>query len=90
MNDWHWRNTMRPARFFAFDSRAAIAVLLVLLHIRLWTIILAVVTMILFWLAERAGYGFEPVLRRLRCFIIGPKRPGLVFTGRRRMIDYGK
>jgi intracellular multiplication protein IcmT len=89
-DDWHWRNSMRSARFFAFDSRAAVPILLVLVHIRLWTLILAVITTVAFWMAERAGYGFEPVLRRLRCLIIGPKRPAITPSARRHMIDYGK
>ncbi len=88
--DWHWRNTMRPARFFAIDSRAALAVILVLVHFRLWTFVLGCLTMIGFWLAERAGYDFDAVLRRGRSFVIGPKRPAVVFGSKRRLKDYGR
>ena len=88
--DFHWRNTMRPTRFFAFDSRAVLPLMLVFVHIRLWTLVLALFTTSVFWMAERAGYGFEPLLRRIRCMIVGPKRPGIVGTKKRHLIDYGK
>ena len=88
--DYHWRNSMRPTRFFAFDSRAALAILLVIVHIREWTIVLAIVTMAAFWLAERRGYGLEAALRRVRAILLGPRRPATVFSARRTLNDYGK
>ena len=30
--NWHWRNTMRPVRFLAFDARAALPLPLLLVH----------------------------------------------------------
>ena len=35
--NWHWRNSMRPVRFFAFDARAAFPFFLLLLYARLIT-----------------------------------------------------
>jgi intracellular multiplication protein IcmT len=89
-NDWHWRNSMRPTRFFAFDSRAVLGVVLVIIHIRLWTIVLACIGILVFWFAERAGYSFDSACRRLRTLIIGPKRPSTAFRSKTRLVDYGK
>ena len=90
INDWHWRNSMRATRFFAFDSRAALGILLVIVHIRMWTIMLAVMVVFGFWFAERAGYGLEAACRRVRTLLLGPKRPGIAMKGKRPLIDYGK
>ena len=90
INDWHWRNSMRPTRFFAFDSKAVLGILLVIIHIRMWTFVLALVVIGVFWLAERAGYSFEAAFRRLRVLILGPKRPAVALRAKRRLLDYGK
>ena len=89
-SDYHWRNSMRSARFFMFDARSAVGICLVLVHIRLWTLMLALIIIMIFWLAERAGYEFNAVLRRVRLAIIGPKRPATAFSSSRRLKDYGK
>ncbi len=90
INDWHWRNSMRTTRFFAFDSRAALGVLLVIIHLRMWTVLLAVCVVCAFWFAERAGYGLEAACRRIRTLLLGPNRPAVVLKTKRRLIDYGK
>lgn len=88
--DWHWRNTMRPVRLGSLDARSAFGICLVLLHARLWTIILMILIMIIFGLVERMGLTFESALRALRLQLAGPRRPAIVSTARRRMVDYGK
>ena len=61
--DIHWRNTQRQVRFFMLDARAFLAILLFLVHARLWTFILAIVVMLIFWIFERRGLTFESSLR---------------------------
>lgn len=39
----HWRDSARNVRFWIVDSRAAFPLLLFLLHIRLWTFVLAII-----------------------------------------------
>ena len=90
INDYHWRNSMRPTRFFAFDSRAVLGVVLVIVHIRLWTILLAIAVIIAFWFAERAGYSFDSACRRIRTLLLGPKRPAIAIKANRKLVDYGK
>ena len=87
--DIHWRNTQRPVRFFMLDARAFLALLLFLVHARLWTFILAVVVMITFWILERRGLTFESSLRAFRCWILGRRRPATSRRTARRWIDYG-
>lgn len=89
IGDWHWRNSMRPVRFFVLDARAAIAFMLFLMHMRLWTLGVAIIVMVLFWLLERKGLTFDAAMRSLRCWFIGNNRPALLWMRRSRMIDYG-
>ena len=62
--DTHWRNTQKPARFFMLDARAFAALFLFLIHARLWTLALAGVVMLLFWLLEQRGLTFRIIFAR--------------------------
>lgn len=84
---WHWRNSQKTPRFWRFDARAAVVILLVVLFPRTWTIVLCIVTNILFWLLERKGLTFSAALRAFRVWILGPKRPAYFWTDRRKMTD---
>ncbi len=70
----HWRDSARNPRFFIVDARAAFPFLLFLLHIRLWTFIVAVVAMAFFGLLERYGFSVIVFLRFLRTFLAGPRK----------------
>lgn len=87
--NWHWRNTMRPARFFGLDARAAIPFLLLLVYFRPVTIFLAVVSTILFVSLEKRGLTFPSALRAFRSWLNGQERPAWVSSRRRRFIDNG-
>ena len=41
---WHWRNSMKPVRFFNFDGRAGFFLVLFIVHARLSTLILLIKT----------------------------------------------
>jgi intracellular multiplication protein IcmT len=86
---WHWRNTQKTVRFFIFDARAGFFVVLVLVHARLWTLTLAIFVMFIFWLLERKSLTFPAALRAIRVWFIGPRRPGWIWTRRRRLLDTG-
>ncbi len=86
---WHWRNTMKPVRFFVFDARAVFFLLLVLVHFREWTLGVAGVFMGIFWLFERKGLTFAAAARAIRLWFIGKYRPAWIYTRRRKMIDTG-
>lgn len=87
--DTHWRNSQKPARFFAVDARAFGAIFLFLVHARLWTLIVAVVVMIIFWIVERSGLTFEAAIRAVRSWILGRYRPGVGKIYKRHWIDFG-
>jgi intracellular multiplication protein IcmT len=87
--DLHWRNTQKPARFFSLDARAFSAIMLCILHMRLWTLGIAVTVMLIFWSLERRGLTFEASLRAFRCWMLGRRRPGLCFGSRRNWVDFG-
>lgn len=86
---WHWRNTMKPVRFFMFDARAGLFVLLLLVHARLWTLYLLITVLVVFNLLERKGLSFSAALRGLRLWLTGPYRPGWVKSRRRKLLDTG-
>lgn len=70
----HWRDTARPAKFFLVDYRAAFPLLLFLLHIRWWTFIFAVVTMIFLGILEHYGFTVSVFKRWLRTRLAGPRK----------------
>lgn len=86
---WHWRNTMKPVRFFQFDARSALFVLLVLVHARLWTFGLLIAVLMIFWLLERKGLSFMAAIRSIRSWVVGPYRPAWVASRRRKLLDTG-
>lgn len=67
----HWRDSARHPRFFFVDARAAFPLILFLVHIRLWTFVLAIVTMTFFFFIERAGVRLGVFLRLVRTFLAG-------------------
>jgi len=70
----HWRDSARSVRFWFVDFRACFPLLIFLLHIRLWTFLIAVVATAFFAALER--YGFTPSVfaRWLRSYIAGPRK----------------
>ena len=88
--NWHWRNTMRPVRFFAFDVKAVIPFCILLFHARLSTLIFAIATTLLFWGLEKKGLTADSALRALRVLFTGNFRPGLPRFRYRRLKDFGR
>ena len=70
----HWRDTSRTVVFWMIDYRAAFPLLLFLVHIRLWTFMVAVVTTIFFAMLEKYGFTVGVFGRFLRSYIAGPRK----------------
>lgn len=88
--DAHWRNTMKPTRFFlGIDARAALLLLLLMVHFRIWTLIMVLAVMGLFYFLEQRGLSFEAALRAGRLWIVGNKRPRNLLSQKQRWTDYG-
>lgn len=67
----HWRDSGRIPRFFTIDARAAFPFLFCLLHMRLWTIILAFCFTLFFGLIEHYGFSTVVFLRTIRTILSG-------------------
>lgn len=68
----HWRDSARSPRFFLVDARAAFPVFVFLMHIRLWTGLIVVVSAIFFGIIEHYGFTVPVFFRWLRLFFAGP------------------
>jgi intracellular multiplication protein IcmT len=87
--NWHWRNSMRPVRFFNLDARAALPFFVLLVYFRPITLFLTIVITTAFYFLERRGLTFPSALRALRVWLIGYNRPGWLGLRHRRMRDFG-
>ncbi len=86
--DTHWRNSMKPARFFFMDARAAVPFVFTLLHLRWYTLVMAAITTMIFVILEQRGMSFDAALRALRVWFVTRKRPNIKHSDRHRMVDY--
>lgn len=73
-SDTHWRDSARVPRFFVVDARAAFPLVLFLLHMRLWTFIVAVLFMLFFAMLERFGFTVQIFFRWFKAFLAGPHK----------------
>jgi intracellular multiplication protein IcmT len=87
--NWHWRNSMRPVRFFNLDARAAIPFLILLVYFRPISLLVTIVVTSVFKYLEYKGLTFPAALRALRVWILGNWRPGWLQLRHRKTIDYG-
>jgi intracellular multiplication protein IcmT len=87
--NWHWRNSMRPVRFFAFDCRAAIPFVILFVYARISTIVLAIVVLIVFRILEQRGLTFSAAIRNFRAWMVGMERPGWLGAQRKKFTDSG-
>ena len=70
----HWRDAARTPRFFFVDAFAAFPLVLMLLHIRMWTFLVAIGAMTFFMILERFKFTL-PVFRRwVKTTLAGPIR----------------
>ena len=67
----HWRDSARSARFFLVDARAAFPIFLFLMHIKVWTGVLVIVSAVFFGILEHYGFTVPIFLRWLRLFFAG-------------------
>lgn len=86
---WHWRNSMQVVRFFAFDSRSALPLPLLLVYFRWPTLFLMIGTLILFRYLERRGLTVPAAMRSFRAWIVGVDRPGWLSVEHKKFSDYG-
>jgi intracellular multiplication protein IcmT len=88
--NWHWRNTMRPVRFFNFDVKAIIPFFILLFHLRLTTLVFCILSTMGFWALEKKGITVDAALRAFRVLIVGTFRTGQPKARFRKMRDFGR
>jgi intracellular multiplication protein IcmT len=79
-----WRNTMLPVRVYVIDARVLIPLMIVLVHIRLWTLYLAIGGIAAFTALEWLGLTFPAAVRTARRWIVGRHRPAIPAWKKRR------
>ncbi len=87
--NWHWRNSMRPVRFFMLDARASICFLVLLVYLRVSTLVLTVIVTLFFRFLEKKGLTFPAALRSIRMWFVGKDRPGVPGVLRKKFLDQG-
>ena len=68
----HWRDSARNPRFLVVDARAAFPIFIFLMHIRIWTGILVLISAVFFSIIEHYGFTVPVFLRWLRSTLAGP------------------
>ncbi len=86
--NWHWRNSMKPVRFFAFDARAALPLPMLLVYFRISTVLVSLLFLLFFRYLERKGLTFPAALRNFRSWLVGKNRPGWVGALKNKFVDY--
>lgn len=87
--NWHWRNSMRPARFFGLDARAALPFFVLLVYARPVTLALTLLIVLFFYILEQRGLTFPAALRAMRVWLVGDKRAAWYSYAHRRSRDFG-
>ncbi len=70
-----WTNLGLPVRLGPVDGRATIFIVLAAYHWAIWTLVLAMVgILVLFWI-ERIGYTIPNLFRKIRVIMTGSYHP---------------
>lgn len=69
-----WRETHKPGKFLIFEGRVVIVLILMVMHIRPWTIALAFTVMGVLYYFDRKGVPADSILRYLRARLVGRRR----------------
>ena len=83
-----WRDSMRPVRFYLFDARLLILLVLWLFVPTWWTTAAVVLALGALRVAEARGYRLRAALRAVRARSAG-RRPALHARRARRFVDFG-
>lgn len=84
-----WRETHKQVRLFVFDGRLSIVFLLMLMHIKWWTFILALSVTSVMYFFETKGISADSIFRALRAFFSGRRRTARGVENERLPVDFG-
>lgn len=83
-----FRDTQLQARLLIFDARMVIPLFMMLLHIRIWTIIVFISFLAISVFVERKGMRLENAVRRVRAWSVGKWRPARGHDYIRQPVDF--
>lgn len=83
-----WRETHKPGKFLIFEGRVVIVLLLMVMHIRPWTIALAFSVMAVLYFFDRKGVPADSILRYLRARLVGRRRTARGVHNQRVPVDF--
>ena len=83
-----WRETHKPGKFLIFEGRVVIVLLLMVMHIRPWTIALAFTVMGVLYFFDRKGVPADSILRYLRARLVGRRRTARGVHNQRVPVDF--
>lgn len=83
-----WRYSFLPVRFIIFDGRLIFLLIFTMVYPRQSTLVITLLVIFIFWLAERAGYTTPQALRFVRGWVAGPVRYAQSPLRRRSMSDF--
>jgi hypothetical protein len=83
-----WRETHKPGKFLIFEGRVVIVLLLMVMHIRPWTIALAFTVMGVLYFFDRKGVSADSILRYLRARLVGKRRTARGVHNERVPVDF--
>lgn len=84
-----WRETHKQVRLFIFDGRLSIVFLLMLMHMKWWTFILAVSVTAVMYFFETKGISADSIFRALRASFAGRRRTARGVERERGAVDFG-
>lgn len=84
-----WRETHKQVRFLIFDGRVIVLLLLAAMHFRVWTVTLAIVSILVQWGFSRKGVSADDILRFIRASIVGRRRTARGHGAERSVVDFG-
>jgi len=83
-----WRETHKPGKFLMFEGRVVVVLLLMVMHIRPWTIVLAFSVMGILYYFSRKGVPADAILRYLRARLVGRRRTARGVHNERVPVDF--
>ena len=86
MNEYPWRNTQLRIRLGPFDGWAIVPILTFVFHWAWWTMTFMGISLVIFYLLERANLSLTTGLRAVRCWLLPPVRPAVQAHVRTRLI----
>jgi intracellular multiplication protein IcmT len=72
--DASWRDSARYPKLFFLDARAVFPLIAFLLHIKLWTFIIAMIFTVFFSVLMRFGFTISVFRRFIRAYVGGKRK----------------